>query len=501
MIAGLPDVVGLSGLPGRVTRLRGRAARRPAERVGIVDVEVKLEFIRRLVEAGHRLVETTSFVHPSGCRSSPMPRSCCSGCRASPGCATRCWCPTRGAWSGRWRPGSTRSRSSPVPPRPSPSATSTAAWPSRSRCSSRWWPSARERRPAGPGLPVDVLRGPVGGPGTVAAGRRRGRSGGSSPAAARRSPSATPSAPVPPATSTPCSTPASPRPASASSSWPCTSTTPTARPSPTPSPRCWPRRHHRRRVGRRAGRLPVRRVGHRQPRHRGPRLDARRARHRARRRPRRARRDQHVDGRRLGRPVAVAGGAGARRMSACPEAGGTFEVGTGRAVRPPLVRPTVTGERTEGWRGASTTGCGSVSGATSSGGTVPLPGLRPAAGRPAVRTWWRGRPTTSRPPTAGTGTPPAGRPATAGRRAPSAAATRPATAEPVPPVVVGCSCRTGSAAGLPGQHHLAHDQGQDRDQRDRDQEADHAQHGVAGQRADQRGGRADPDRPRPAAGG
>ena len=57
------------------------------------------------------------------------------------------------------------------------------------------------------------------------------------------------------------------------------------------------RRHDVRRQRRRPRRLPVRRERHRQPRHRGPGLDAARPRHRDRRRPRRAGRDQRVDGR------------------------------------------------------------------------------------------------------------------------------------------------------------------------------------------------------------
>ena len=57
------------------------------------------------------------------------------------------------------------------------------------------------------------------------------------------------------------------------------------------------RHHHRRRHRRRPRRLPLRRERHRQPGHRGPRLDAARPRDRDRRRPRRARRDQPLDGR------------------------------------------------------------------------------------------------------------------------------------------------------------------------------------------------------------
>ena len=41
----------------------------------LVPVEVKAEFVRRLLAAGLPVVEATSFVHPRGCPSSPTPPS------------------------------------------------------------------------------------------------------------------------------------------------------------------------------------------------------------------------------------------------------------------------------------------------------------------------------------------------------------------------------------------------------------------------------------------
>lgn len=62
--AGLPDVVGLTGLPERVTICEVGPRDGLQNESAIVPVEVKLEFIQRLVDAGHQVVEATSFVHP-----------------------------------------------------------------------------------------------------------------------------------------------------------------------------------------------------------------------------------------------------------------------------------------------------------------------------------------------------------------------------------------------------------------------------------------------------
>ena len=63
--AGLPDVVEFADLPPRVTICEVGPRDGLQNESAIVPVEVKLEFIERLVDAGHRVVEVTSFVHPS----------------------------------------------------------------------------------------------------------------------------------------------------------------------------------------------------------------------------------------------------------------------------------------------------------------------------------------------------------------------------------------------------------------------------------------------------
>jgi len=63
--AGLPDVVGLDGLPARVTICEVGPRDGLQNESKIVPVEVKLEFIERLADAGHTLIEATSFVHPA----------------------------------------------------------------------------------------------------------------------------------------------------------------------------------------------------------------------------------------------------------------------------------------------------------------------------------------------------------------------------------------------------------------------------------------------------
>jgi hydroxymethylglutaryl-CoA lyase len=62
--AGLPDVVKLDGLPSRVTICEVGPRDGLQNESVVVPVEVKVEFIDRLVDAGHVVVEATSFVHP-----------------------------------------------------------------------------------------------------------------------------------------------------------------------------------------------------------------------------------------------------------------------------------------------------------------------------------------------------------------------------------------------------------------------------------------------------
>ena len=99
-------------------RGRGRPPRRPPERAG--------DAAGRRQGAVHRDCWPTP-----GCRWSRPPRSCARRrCRSWPtrdevlpasaagrACATRCWCRTCAAWSGRWPPAPTRWRCSRPPPR------------------------------------------------------------------------------------------------------------------------------------------------------------------------------------------------------------------------------------------------------------------------------------------------------------------------------------------------------------------------------------------------
>ena len=62
--AGLPDVIGFDGLPERVTICEVGPRDGLQNESSIVPVEVKVEFIDRLANAGHTLIEATSFVHP-----------------------------------------------------------------------------------------------------------------------------------------------------------------------------------------------------------------------------------------------------------------------------------------------------------------------------------------------------------------------------------------------------------------------------------------------------
>ena len=60
----LPQQVSLGGLPPAVTICEVGPRDGLQNEKGIVPVEVKLEFVRRLAAAGHRVIETTSFVSP-----------------------------------------------------------------------------------------------------------------------------------------------------------------------------------------------------------------------------------------------------------------------------------------------------------------------------------------------------------------------------------------------------------------------------------------------------
>jgi hydroxymethylglutaryl-CoA lyase len=62
--AGLPDVVGLAGMPDRVTICEVGPRDGLQNESAIVPLGVKLEFLDRLADAGHTVIEATSFVHP-----------------------------------------------------------------------------------------------------------------------------------------------------------------------------------------------------------------------------------------------------------------------------------------------------------------------------------------------------------------------------------------------------------------------------------------------------
>jgi len=62
--AGLPAVVPAPDLPARVTICEVGPRDGLQNESGVLDAAVKVEFIHRLVAAGHRVVEATSFVHP-----------------------------------------------------------------------------------------------------------------------------------------------------------------------------------------------------------------------------------------------------------------------------------------------------------------------------------------------------------------------------------------------------------------------------------------------------
>ena len=226
------------GAAGAGHDLRGRPARRPAERVGAGADRGQGRVHPPAGRAGLPVVEATSFVHPSGCPQLADAAELMRAARRRRAATCRCWCPTSAAWTGRssWAAGTSRS---------SGRATETFAQKNLNRSLDEQFamfePTVRRARDAGarrPRLRLDVLRRPVGG-------RRAGRAGGRRRQAALR----------------PRRQPAQPRrhhrrrhrrprqarwsAASPTPAWPstssrCTSTTPTARRSPTPTPRCRP---------------------------------------------------------------------------------------------------------------------------------------------------------------------------------------------------------------------------------------------------------------------
>ena len=168
----------LAGLPDRVTICEVGPRDGLQNESAVLPVEVKAEFIARLVDAGHTVIETTSFVHPKWVPQLADAEALLAAITArARACGTRCWCRTSGAWTGRWRPGV---RDIAV----FGSATETFAQRNLNRTVDSSLEMfapvvarAREAGPVGPRLPVDVLRRPVGGRGPGRPGGARSRPG------------------------------------------------------------------------------------------------------------------------------------------------------------------------------------------------------------------------------------------------------------------------------------------------------------------------------------
>ena len=113
-----PQLVRADGLPERVTIYEVGPRDGLQNESAIVDVAVKAEFIRRLVEAGpddRRDDELRASEVGSAARRRGRAARRSSTCR--PVCGRRCWCRTSAVSIARSRPAYGRSRSSPVPPR------------------------------------------------------------------------------------------------------------------------------------------------------------------------------------------------------------------------------------------------------------------------------------------------------------------------------------------------------------------------------------------------
>ena len=114
----------------------------------MVPTDVKVELIDRLADAGLPAIEATSFVRPKWVpQMADARRGHGAASRASPACATRCWCRTCKGFEARAAPRApTRWRSSPRRPRPFSSATSTARSPRASSASRPVVEAAQGRR-------------------------------------------------------------------------------------------------------------------------------------------------------------------------------------------------------------------------------------------------------------------------------------------------------------------------------------------------------------------
>ena len=122
----------LDGLPAEVTVYDVGPRDGLQNEPGVVPVEVKAEFVRRLVAAGLRAVEVTSFVHPrwvpqladaEQLLAELSDLTAAAAGEAAGGCGCRCSSPTSAAWTAPWPPGCGRSRCSAASRRALPGAT------------------------------------------------------------------------------------------------------------------------------------------------------------------------------------------------------------------------------------------------------------------------------------------------------------------------------------------------------------------------------------------
>ena len=236
-LVSLPMVVPEAGLPERVTIYEVGPRDGLQNEAAIVPVEVKAEFVRRLVAAGLPVVEATSFVHPKWVPQLADAEQLMTGARRR-----------------RPRPAGARAQRARPRPRPRARDASRRDLRLRHRDVRPEEPQPRARRAvrdvrAGR-WPVRARPGSTSAPTCRCASATRGRAtclsprwwrpdGACSTSAPPSSASATPSASARPATS-PHWSPRSPTPACRPTGSRCTSTTPTARRSPTCRPGCGP---------------------------------------------------------------------------------------------------------------------------------------------------------------------------------------------------------------------------------------------------------------------
>src|ERR1700730_1180262 len=113
----------LDGLPERVTICEVGPRDGLQNESAVLPVEVKAEFIARLADAGHTVIETTSFVHPKWVPQLADAGELLAAITPRPGVRYPAWCRTSGAWTARWRRVCVTSRCSAARPKRSPSAT------------------------------------------------------------------------------------------------------------------------------------------------------------------------------------------------------------------------------------------------------------------------------------------------------------------------------------------------------------------------------------------